>query len=206
MLNARRFPFACCLLAVATAGPQVITAIAAEPQPTKLNAVALVDTVGGRGDLIEVRSDDRGVRSATATWTAGVTSRIPAWTRKTKVASFVIIDDAGTRKTGNLWSQPPSGKNRPTIRLRSPTATNLLVELRGGHRPQLKITATPAGTRSIGITTVAEGRNLLRRTARCANKRKRESSSIAVSLGDGAQHTIKRNGTSTCGDGIPTEP
>lgn len=157
-----------------------------------------------RGDSVEVRSDDRGVRSATVTWSAGVTSRIPRWTRQTLVAAYVVVDENDRRTTGNLWASA-SDKRRATVGLRARSGDDVRVDLRAGRRPRLAITKLPAGTRSIEVNTIGAGRDVLRFTSACRHQRKRQKSTIVARLGDGSRQTVTRTNSNSCGDGVPLE-
>jgi hypothetical protein len=195
-------------LIIAAAGYSAVAAPAAAPQPTKFSATALADTVNGHGDSVDVRSDLHLVRGATVEWTAGVTGRIPAWTKGTRVAAYVLVNSDDRRVTGNLWaSGRPAAGTRSSVRLRPRSGDGVAVTLRAGTRPGLNISKLPTGTRSIEINTVAGGRDVLRLTAPCRHRLQDERTRITVTLGDTSHvRTVLQHHAISCGGGIPREP
>jgi hypothetical protein len=195
-------------LILTAVGYTAVAAPAAKPKPTTFSAVALADSISRRGDSVDVRSDVHRLRRASIEWTAGVTGRIPAWTKDIRVAAYVLINDADQRATGNLWATGRhAAGTRSSIRLRPHNSDEVAVTLRAGTQPRLDITKLPAGTRSIEINTVAGGRDMLRITAPCQDRLQRWATRITVTLGDTSHvRTVVAPHKDSCGAGIPREP
>lgn len=189
------------LTLVAVAGIPVAATQAAKPRPNSSSTSALVDSFDGDGELVTARSDAHMVRGLLIVWRNGVSARIPRWTSDRRVASLKLVTDPSKAATFvDLWAKGRSGSApRSLLRLRARNGPAVAVTLHAGEaRPRLEVTDLPAGTTSIEITTIGQGRGLLRITAPCRHDTRHIRTSETIRYGDGthARTTHKHYGTS----------
>jgi hypothetical protein len=175
------------------------------PRPTRLAVDASADSVDRRGDVLEARTDFHSLSKLHVRWQSGVTSRIPAWTKDTRVAAFALVS-GGQRVDGSLWvfARKQSSRVRRSIVLRPRSGAGPTVRITAGAHPIVDVTHLPADTRRVEIVTVGHGRSLLRFSAPCREHLKREAWRAVVRFRGAAHARVKQNRLGvSCGYGLP---
>jgi hypothetical protein len=148
------------------------------------------------------------VRGLQIAWRHGVSVRIPRWTSDRRVALLELATDRSKPAIFvDLWATGRSGSGpRSSLRLRPRNGLAVAVTLHAGKtRPRLEVTDLPAGTTSIAITTIAQGRGLLRITAPCrhtsdpSGATRHITTSETIRYGDGTRaRTYHRHYGTSC--------
>lgn len=183
----------------AALGGQAAMTHAASSQTT---ASALVDSFNGSGELIKARSTAHGLRGLTVRWRSGVSMKIPRLTQNTQIAAYtIVIDPSKPEVTGVLSTSKSTNAKASSVVLRSRDSSSITVKLTAGAtRPQIDIASLPADVKSLQLTTVGKGRNLIRISARCKDKRRRTSTVLTLRQGDNSRaRTIRATSSTVCG-------